>query len=424
MPMQCSGSAEESSFDPEQWITDAAREAKMQKQAESRGASSKAKSSPRHGDDEDDRARRDMPGSSHDRQLPKPPRPRRERQPAPEAVLVTTSLREAGWVVTAAPPVLCLDCAWTIATRALEQRSVAASAIFNVPTRSSHWLCLAGDEVRAAAGAFQFLVGRYCSLPMLGRCARLRSLRQRLRLGATVARVRRAGSGHDTFWRHWGAVLEHVIEGFFCAEFVVRGPTAAQPGLSNLMCDLLGFFLVRHGITKPWSACAGSADRFGAGVCGQVRRVTQHPPVSRALPATKVALSGRTAWRVERPRAKLPARGLPGWLPSWFARAGSADRFGAGVCGAGAQGDAAPSCESSIARHQGYVAIRLRILRWNQHATVIAGRFGSGKSVALEEALRGMQGVYVHAVEDKDWKQALYKSLRMDDLGMLKEALR
>ena len=57
-------------------------------------------------------------------------------------------------------------------------------------------------------------------------------------------------------------------------------------------------------------------------------------------------------------------------------------------------------------------AIRLRILRWNQHATVIAGRFGSGKSVALEEALRGMQGVYVHAVEDKDWKEALYKSLR------------
>eukprot|EP00439_Symbiodinium_sp_Y106_P012355 s11399_g1.t2 len=410
MPMQCSGSAEESSFDPEQWITDAAREAKMQKQAESRGASSKAKSSPRHGDDEDDRARRDMPGSSHDRQLPKPPRPRRERQPAPEAVLVTTSLREAGWVVTAAPPVLCLDCAWTIATRALEQRSVAASAIFNVPTRSSHWLCLAGDEVRAAAGAFQFLVGRYCSLPMLGRCARLRSLRQRLRLGATVARVRRAGSGHDTFWRHWGAVLEHVIEGFFCAEFVVRGPTAAQPGLSNLMCDLLGFFLVRHGITKPWSACAGSADRFGAGVCGQVRRVTQHPPVSRALPATKVALSGRTAWRVERPRAELRARGLPGWLPSWFAR-----------------GHKHVSIWKQIVDNQNTlltIAIRLRILRWNQHATVIAGRFGSGKSVALEEALRGMQGVYVHAVEDKDWKQALYKSLRMDDLGMLKEALR
>ena len=93
MPMQCSSSAEESSFDPEQWITDAAREAKMQKQAKSRGASSKAKSSPRHGDDEDDRARRDMPGSSHDRQLPKPPRPRRERQPAPEVWVATNQGR-------------------------------------------------------------------------------------------------------------------------------------------------------------------------------------------------------------------------------------------------------------------------------------------------------------------------------------------
>ena len=62
-----------------------------------------------------------------------------------QAVLVTTSLREAGWVVTAAPPasVVCrlhVDF-WKYGS--LEQRSVAASAIFNVPTRSSHWLCLA-----------------------------------------------------------------------------------------------------------------------------------------------------------------------------------------------------------------------------------------------------------------------------------------
>ena len=69
-------------------------------------------------------------------------------------------------------------------------------------------------------------------------------------------------------------------------------------------------------------------------------------------------------------------------------------------------------------------AIRRRILHWNQHATIVAGRSGSGKSVALEEALRGMQGIYVHIVKDKDWEEALYKSLRMDDLGMLKEALR
>ena len=33
----------------------------------------------------------------------------------------------------------------------------------------------------------------------------------------------RAGTGHDsmtTFWRHWGAVLERVIEGFICADLL------------------------------------------------------------------------------------------------------------------------------------------------------------------------------------------------------------
>ena len=68
--------------------------------------------------------------------------------------------------------------------------------------------------------------------------------------------------------------------------------------------------------------------------------------------------------------------------------------------------------------------IRHRILHWNQHATIIAGRFGSGKTVALEEALRGRQGVYVHAVKDKDWEKSLYKDLGLDNLGMLKDALR
>ena len=123
-----------------------------------------------------------------------------------------------------------------------------------------------------------------------------------------MARGRRADDSMTTFWRHWGAVLERVIEGLICAEFVVRDPTVAQHGLSNcLICDLLGFFLVRHGITKPWSACAGSADRFGAGVCG--------------------------AGGSRSPERRLEV------LRQYLA--------------AGAQGDAAPSCESSIARHQG-----------------------------------------------------------------------
>ena len=274
-----------------------------------------------------------------------------------------------------------------------------------------------------------------------------------------------------------------------CAEFVVRGPTVAQHGLSNcLICDLLGFFLVRHDITKPWSACAGSADRFGAGVCGAggsrsperrlevLRQYLAAGAQGDAAPscessiarhqgrgfrpagthrslhaASQVALSGRTAWRVERPRAKLPARG-----PSLWQTIVSVSGVVVSVSGMilsieatlrGQRESERAQRESKEGRiefavdrmmqpfppqkkeaevvERGIIkAIRLRIRRWNQHATVIAGRFGSGKSVALEEALRGMQGVYVHAVEDKDWKEALYKSLRMDDLGMLKEALR
>ena len=181
--------------------------------------------------------------------------------------------------------------------------------------------------------------------------------------------------------------------------------------------------------------------------------------------ASQVALSGRTAWRVERPRAKLPARGPSLWqtivsvsgvvvsvsgmiLSIEATLHGRRDFERAQRESERAQRDSEraqreskegriefavdrmmqpfpPQKKEAEVVERGIIkAIRLRILRWNQHATVIAGRFGSGKSVALEEALRGMQGVYVHAVEDKDWKEALYKSLHMDDLGMLKEALR
>ena len=172
--------------------------------------------------------------------------------------------------------------------------------------------------------------------------------------------------------------------------------------------------------------------------------------------ASQVALSGRTAWRVERPRAELRAlddflkdktsfdfaisigtlvftasQALQGWASyqqslrdSERARRESKEGRIEFAVDRMMQPFPPQKKEAEVVERGIIKAIRLRILRWNQHATVIAGRFGSGKSVALEEALRGMQGVYVHAVEDKDWKEALYKSLRMDDLGTLKEALR
>ncbi|CAE7405047.1 unnamed protein product [Symbiodinium sp. CCMP2456] len=68
--------------------------------------------------------------------------------------------------------------------------------------------------------------------------------------------------------------------------------------------------------------------------------------------------------------------------------------------------------------------IRCRILQWNDWVTGIEGRFGSGKSVAVEEALRGRQGVYVHNVWDKDWENQLCCDLGLDHEFMLQDVLR
>ena len=65
-----------------------------------------------------------------------------------------------------------------------------------------------------------------------------------------------------------------------------------------------------------------------------------------------------------------------------------------------------------------------RIEKWHHHATIIAGRFGSGKSVAVEEALRGLRGVYVHRVLRKEWRQELYKQLLgVDDPNLFMQVL-
>ena len=80
--------------------------------------------------------------------------------------------------------------------------------------------------------------------------------------------------------------------------------------------------------------------------------------------------------------------------------------------------------EAEVAERGIMKAIRRRILHWKQHATIIAGPFGSGKSVALEEALRGRQGVYVHKVRGNDWEEKLYEDLNLDNELMLETVLR
>ena len=64
-----------------------------------------------------------------------------------------------------------------------------------------------------------------------------------------------------------------------------------------------------------------------------------------------------------------------------------------------------------------------RIKSWDEHATIIGGRFLSGKSVAVEEALRGVRGVFRFTIERADWKDRMCKGLRVDDEGMFKTVM-
>ena len=68
--------------------------------------------------------------------------------------------------------------------------------------------------------------------------------------------------------------------------------------------------------------------------------------------------------------------------------------------------------------------IKDRIKSWKQHATIIGGRFLSGKSVAVEEALRGVRGVFRFTIENAEWKKMTYEQLNVDTVGMFKEVMR
>ncbi|CAJ1436475.1 unnamed protein product [Effrenium voratum] len=68
--------------------------------------------------------------------------------------------------------------------------------------------------------------------------------------------------------------------------------------------------------------------------------------------------------------------------------------------------------------------LRQRIASWQQHATIIGGRYQSGKSVATEEALRGARGVVRCTIESSDWKRMMFEELKVEDGGLFKEVMR
>ena len=56
--------------------------------------------------------------------------------------------------------------------------------------------------------------------------------------------------------------------------------------------------------------------------------------------------------------------------------------------------------------------------------TVVSGRYQTGKTVAVDEALREVRGVFLFTVTGAEWKEAMYKKMRVNDEGMFNEVLR
>ena len=67
--------------------------------------------------------------------------------------------------------------------------------------------------------------------------------------------------------------------------------------------------------------------------------------------------------------------------------------------------------------------MKARIKSWKQHATIIGGRYLSGKSWAVEEALRGVRGVVQFTIESADWKKMMYEQEELDNAGQFKKVM-
>ena len=83
--------------------------------------------------------------------------------------------------------------------------------------------------------------------------------------------------------------------------------------------------------------------------------------------------------------------------------------------------------EEQVVKRDVMEAINELVRTWSRRAKktpTVTGRYQAGKTVAVNEALRGVRGVFQFEVESADWKEAMYKKLRVNDEGMTKEVLR
>ena len=61
--------------------------------------------------------------------------------------------------------------------------------------------------------------------------------------------------------------------------------------------------------------------------------------------------------------------------------------------------------------------------RQTKRTTIVTGRYQAGKTVAVNEALRGVRGVLQVSVRDASWEEKMYKELGVGDYGMFKQVL-
>ena len=80
--------------------------------------------------------------------------------------------------------------------------------------------------------------------------------------------------------------------------------------------------------------------------------------------------------------------------------------------------------ESQVIKRDVMDTLKSRIRDWGEHATITSGRFMAGKTVAVEEALRGTRGVFRFCIEVADWKPLMYQELGVKDTNMFKQVLR
>ena len=79
--------------------------------------------------------------------------------------------------------------------------------------------------------------------------------------------------------------------------------------------------------------------------------------------------------------------------------------------------------EDEVIKRPEMDTIKDRIKSWQYHATIIGGRYQSGKSWAVEEALRGVRGVVQFTIESANWKTVMFEQEELDNAGQFKKVM-